>query len=281
MLKSPEQNREIEKRDLLALGKTEQEAKNTLQIKEALKKSEGDEVLVESGELRIGSEALEKIKRDNKEDLLKIERYARLKQEFNRQIDNFMKKGFPKLAGMDEEKFALIFEPLKEQLKELSGREFKEGRIPFVIVPREKLLSLEKKILLMEDNGKRGFTELDLSKFKTMEGIEIPESMAYLAVDIEDGTAMNAKSPDEAVKRFQKEDRSPLTAEEGVALVFQHPEILLGHLMHISGSRYDDDTKVALLSFDWMDGPKLSWDYSNHSSGAFWGSASCGSRVGV
>ena len=210
------------------------------------------------------------------------EQYEKFEQEFNRQIENLSKKGFPKLAGMDEKKFATIFEPLKEQLKELSSKEFKEGRIPFVVVPREKLLALEKEIPLMEVDGKKGFTTLNLSELKTADGVEIPESLAYLVIDVENGKVMLGKSADEAVKQFKKEERSPLTAEEGVAIILQHPEILKDHYMDLGGSRYGGGRggggRVAHL---WLNEgrPKLNWYWADD-SGARWGSASCGSRVG-
>ncbi|MBI5005061.1 MAG: hypothetical protein HZC03_00395 [Candidatus Lloydbacteria bacterium] len=205
------------------------------------------------------------------------EQFEKFEREFNRQIENLSKKGFPKLAGVDEKKFATIFEPLREQLKELSGKEFKEGRIPFVVVPREKLLALEKEIPLMEVDGKKGFTALNLSELKTADGVEIPESMAYLVVDVENGKVMLGKTPDEAVKQFKKEGRSPLTAEEGVAIILQHPEILKDHYMDLAGSRRGGDV-VAVL---WLrEGkPRLSWNWADYSN-AKWGSASCGSRVG-
>ena len=205
------------------------------------------------------------------------EQYEKFEQEFNRQIENLSKKGFPKLAGMDEKKFAAIFEPLKEHLKELSSKEFKEGRIPFVVVPREKLLALEKEIPLMELDGKKGFTTLNLSELKTADGVEIPESLAYLVIDVENGKVMLGKSADEAVKQFKKEGRSPMTAEEGVALILQHPEILKDHYMDLPGSRRGDD-EVAHL---WLNEgePGLGWVWASNSV-AEWGSASCGSRVG-
>jgi hypothetical protein len=205
------------------------------------------------------------------------EQYEKFEQEFNRQIDNLAKKGFPKLAGVDEKKFAAIFEPLKEQLKELSSKEFKKDRIPFVVVPRENLLALEKKVPLMEVDGKKGFTMLDLSELKTAEGVEIPESMAYLVVDVENGKVMLGKSANEAVKQFKKEGRSPITAEEGVALVLQHPEILKDHYMDLAGSRPGGGGVASL----WPGGgrPRLHWGWADD-SGARWGSASCGSRVG-
>ena len=69
-----------------------------------------------------------------------------------------------------------------------------------------------------------------------------------------------------------------MTAEEGVALILQHPEILKGPLcLDLPGSRLGDD-EVANL---WLSEgePRLDWDWANGSI-AEWGSASCGSRVG-
>ena len=88
---------------------------------------------------------------------------------------------------------------------------------------------------------------------------------------------MLGKSADEAVKQFKKEGRSPMTAEEGVALILQHPEILKDHYMDLPGSRRGDD-RVADL---WLreGGPGLGWSWARVSS-AEGGSASCGSRVG-
>jgi hypothetical protein len=88
---------------------------------------------------------------------------------------------------------------------------------------------------------------------------------------------MLGRIPDEAVKQFKKEGRSSITAEEGVAIILQHPEILKDHYMDLPGSR-DGDDEVARL---WLSGgrPELSWDWANFSL-AEWGSASCGSRVG-
>jgi hypothetical protein len=88
---------------------------------------------------------------------------------------------------------------------------------------------------------------------------------------------MLGKSADEAVKQIKKEERSPLTAEEGVAIITQYPEILKDHYMDLCGSRHGVDG----VAFLWLYGgkPGLDWDWANVSD-AKWGSASCGSRVG-
>ena len=278
----------VEKPQLEAFWKSEKGKKDKPEESEELKERKAEleqkavtlaqeaERAFSSNDLTQTLEKLRELQRTVGMELIENrEQFEKFEQEFNRQIENLSKKGFPKLAGMDEKKFSTIFEPLKEQLKELSGKEFKEGRIPFVVVPREKLLALEKEIPLMEVDGKKGFTTLNLSELKTADGVEIPESLAYLVVDVENGKAMLGRIPDEAVKQFKKEGRSPLTAEEGVAIILQHPEILKDHYMDLPGSRHGDD-KVANL---WLNEgkPKLNWNWANNSN-AKWGSASCGSR---
>ena len=140
----PEESQEVQER------KAELEQKSVTLAQEA-------ERAFSSNDLTQTLEKLRELQRTVGMELVENrEQYEKFEQEFNRQIDNLSKKGFPKLAGMDEKKFSTIFEPLKERLKELSSKEFQEGRIPFVVVPREKFLALEKKIPLMELEGKKG-----------------------------------------------------------------------------------------------------------------------------
>ena len=115
----------------------------------------------------------------------------------------------------------------------------------------------------------------EIKNFKPIEGVKIPNGKAYLAVDIETGKTSLGKTPDEAIKKIKSEDRSPLTLEEGVALVTHHPEILKDNYIWMPGSRGDG---VAGL---WLNGgrPVLRWRLV-YDSDAGWGSASCGSRVG-
>ena len=207
----------------------------------------------------------------------KTDRLMYLENLFDTQVQTFLKKEYPKHAGMSEKEFLSHILPLREKLVEVAKIPIPEGHIPFVIVIGEKLLSLEKKIPLMELEEKKGFTSLDLSEFKTAEGVDIPEGMAYLVVDVENGKVMLGKSPDEAIKQFKKEGRSPLTTEEGVAVITRCPEILKDRYMDLSGSRLGAYNVASL----WLSGggPRLDWDRADGSF-AKWGSASCGSRVG-
>ncbi len=216
-----------------------------------------------------------KQKRDEVWKLLCGEQYEKLEKEFNRQVDTLVNKGFPVLTNRKEQEFREIFTPLRKHLIRLAREKFPEDHIPFIIVPSEKLLSLEKKIPLVEVEGGKGYTALDLSELKTAGGIEIPESMAYLIVDVENGKAMLGKSPDNVVKRFKKEKRSPLTAEEGVSLILYYPQILEDHNISLPGSRPNNGVADLWLSGGW---PNLSRSSASYSD-ARWGSASCLRRI--
>ncbi|MBI2633163.1 MAG: hypothetical protein HYW78_02110, partial [Parcubacteria group bacterium] len=220
-----------------------------------------------------------KQKRDEVWKLLCGEQYEKLEKEFNRQVDTLVNKGFPVLTNRKEHEFREIFTPLRKHLRQLSREKFPEGHIPFIIVPSEKLLSLEKKIPLMEVEGKRGAIDrdfLDLPELKTIDGLKILRLMAYLIIDIENGKTMLGKSADEAVNQFKIEGRSPLTVEEGVALVFYYPEILKDHNIDLPSSCFSDD-KFAYLWLS-MNKLELSWGRAKNSSKR-WGSASCSRRI--
>ena len=203
-----------------------------------------------------------------------------LEKDFDSQIDRLRNLGFFNCDDQKKQQITAELESLKSKLKELPIRKigFQRKKFsPIVVVPTKHWMSLANKIPLMEVDGKKGFTTLNLSDLKIADGVEIPESLAYLVVDVENGKAMLGRIPDKAVQQFKKEGRSPLTAGEGVAIILQHPEILKDHNMGLPGSRRGGGIVADL----WLDEgePKLHCFWA-HSSHARWGSASCGSRVG-
>ena len=116
------------------------------------------------------------------------------------------------------------------------------------------------------------------NSFKPIEGLQIPHGMAYLLVDIDTGKGTLNITPDDALKMIEKENRSPLTIDEGVALVTHHPEILRNsNCFSLLGSRRGDRRVTAL----WISGgkPRLGWCWAGNPH-TWLGLASCGSRVG-
>ncbi|MCC7160163.1 hypothetical protein IT399_00320 [Candidatus Nomurabacteria bacterium] len=213
----------------------------------------------------------------NKKTIESKKRYERLVIEFDLQVANLIRKGFVKKAKLNVEEFRNILKTLKEKLIELSLLEFPKGQIPFIIVPREKLLSLKEKIELIELQGRKGSTLLDLSKFKTVEYLEIPETLAYLIVDVGISITTQEETADNAERQLKEDGRSPITIEEGVALALQYPRILEEHNVIFAGSRYDTN-QVADL---WLHGnnPEFSL-YSRNNSNPRWSLVSCGNRIG-
>jgi len=84
--------------------------------------------------------------------------------------------------------------------------------------------------------------------------------------------------PDDAMPKILAANRSPLTVDEGIALVTQHPEVLLtGSRFSMLGSRCGDRRVTAI----WVsqNRPRLGWCWAG-APHTWLGSASCGGRVG-
>ena len=209
--------------------------------------------------------------------------HEQLNKEFDRQVEHLIQKGYPKAAGVKAKDFLKHIEPLKERIRTVSKREkeAKQGRVPFVIVVKNNLVAGEKAMSLVEREYKKGFTVMDadeIKSFKPLESVRIPTDAAYLVVDIDTGKETLNITPDKALKIIEKGNRSPLTIDEGIALLTHHPEILMRNGgFSLPGSRCGDRRVTAL----WISRgrPKLGWCWAGNPH-RWLGSASCRRRVG-
>ncbi|MFL5663540.1 MAG: DUF5701 family protein [Ktedonobacteraceae bacterium] len=210
-----------------------------------------------------------------------------LEKEFDRQVENALQKGYPNLRGIGREPFKKQIEPLKRRLGELiaSTHETPKGPIPFVLVIKHELASAEAVMPLVEIKGVQGVVNMrpvTPSSFQPIEGMNLPKSMAYLLVDIDTGRETLNVTPSHALKIIQKANRSPLTIDEGIALILQFPHILTDkksyNCFSLLGSRRGDQRVPAL----WMSygKPRLGWCWANNPH-TWLGSASCRKRVGL
>ncbi|MDQ0871757.1 hypothetical protein QFZ77_000416 [Paenibacillus sp. V4I3] len=203
--------------------------------------------------------------------------------EFNRQVENLVDKGYPYIAGVTKEAFKQHLEPLRDRIKELEQlkKEPRAGYVPFVIVVQSDWINGEKAMQLVKRNDKMGFSVMDVADIKSfipIEGIELPKGIAYLAVDIDTGKKTLNITPNEAFKTITNENRTPLTLEEGIALITHFPDILQkNNGFSLLGSRCGDRRVTAL----WISAgkPKLGWCWAGNPH-TWLGSASCGSRSG-
>lgn len=209
--------------------------------------------------------------------------HEQLSAEFERQVENLVSKGYPDLIGVGAEQWRRQLQPLKAQLSALVTGEpgASDGRIPFVIVVKSEAVAGAQAMALVELKGKPGCTVMEpdeIKAFRPIPSVQVPAQTAYLLVDIDTGRATLNVTPDDALKLIEQGSRSPLTIDEGIALVTHHPDILRKHnYFSLLGSRCGDRRVTAL----WVSAgrAKLGWCWAGNPH-TWLGSASCARRVG-
>jgi hypothetical protein len=198
-----------------------------------------------------------------------------LRTAFSRQVQTLLHKGYPELAGLDEDAFVARLAPLEKRLSELPSRSF-------VIVPGSGLIPADAAIARVELHGKDGFTSMaadDLARFAPLDDLDVPAGPAYLVADLDTGAATLNLTPDDALATIVRERRSPLTIDEGLALVTHRPEVLdTENAFSLLGSRCGDRRVAAI----WISGgrPRLGWCWAGNPH-TWLGSASCAARIGA
>lgn len=171
-----------------------------------------------------------------------------------------------------------------------AGDAVAEGHVSFVLVVSRALVDpydAVPRLRLVGRSGRpvggpgvvdRNHAPGDLATYDPLPELAVPEAPAYLLVDVERGEEFRDVAPEDALPVLRRRGRSPLTIDEGIALVTQVPHLLeRNHCFMLSGSRRDDRRVPAL----WISGraPKLGWcwDGNPHS---WLGVASAARRVG-
>jgi hypothetical protein len=200
------------------------------------------------------------------------------RSEFERQLGNLVAKGYPDLAGLDEAAFLKHVSPLGKKLPEMNDG----ARISFVIVIRSELVPTERAMPRVELNGKEGFVGMyptGPTEYGATDDVRIPEGSAYLVADVDTGAETRNVTPDDAIDTIRSAGRSPLTIDEGVAVLTHFPDVLeTRNAFSILGSRRGDRRVPAM----WISGgkPRLGWCWAGNPH-TWLGSASCGSRIGA
>jgi hypothetical protein len=200
-----------------------------------------------------------------------------VRDAFDGQVETLIRKGYPALCDATEEEFVARLEPLAEMLP--ADGIGPDADVAFVIVPR---VPSARAVPLLELRGKRGFTDMEpaeLERFEPIDGVEPPNGTAYLVADVDTGRDTLNVTPDDALELIVERKRSPLTLDEGLALVTQFPEILeTKNKFSLLGSRCGDRRVTAI----WISKgqPRLGWCWAGNPH-TWLGSASCRSRIGV
>ncbi len=200
---------------------------------------------------------------------------------FDLQVQTFVAKGYPAIAGMTPEAFADRLLPLKRLVE---GKEppTDGARVPFVIVVPRAWVPLEAamtQVVLKEKAGYIDFRPGGLETFAPLAELEVPGDAPYLVFDLDTGSDLRNLTPNDALEEIRARRRSPLTLEEGIALLTHHPERLIkNHCFSLAGSRSSDRRVPAI----WIsqNRPRLGWCWAGNPH-TWLGTASCAGRAGV
>ncbi len=205
-------------------------------------------------------------------------------KEFDRQLENLVDKGYPQIAKLDVEVFRGKAVPLFSKLEKLQlpDVDLDKGNLPFVIVVKRDLVPAEKMMELVEKDGKNGVTILrphTSENFKIIEKIDVPDNNIYILINIDRGKENINLPPNEAMKLIKAKGRSPLTIDEGIAIVTQFPEFLIkNNCFSLLASRTGTDQRVPAIWINAKKEPNLGWCWDGNPH-TWLGSASCTKRT--
>ena len=196
--------------------------------------------------------------------------------ELDRQVHNLHALGYPTLAGISDEDLDVLVKPLHDQLPETA-----DGPIPLLLVVRSTLVPTVDAVARWSVKGRAGWTDMadELADYRPIEGVAVPEAPLYLLLDVDTGAETLNVRPDDALPMVRAEGRTPLTIDEGVALVTQHPDVFETHNAFQALASRADNKRIP--SF-WMSkgAPRLGWCWAGNPH-TWLGAASAGSRLSV
>lgn len=186
---------------------------------------------------------------------------------FEDQVTTLIELGYPALAGLSERAFRAELAPLAEHASHLDEAQpsDEEGRAAYVIVVTRALVDPTTTVPLLRLVGgrkpgvvDRNHARGDLVTYDPLPELEVPDVAAYLLVGVERGEEFCGVRPEDALPVIRGRGRTPLTIDEGIAVVTHAPHLLeKNKCFMLSGSRRSDRRVPAL----WISerAPKLGW----------------------
>jgi hypothetical protein len=117
----------------------------------------------------------------------------------------------------------------------------------------------------------------ELETFVPIPAVDIPAKPEYLVSDVDLGARYRNVTPEDALRSILSDGRSPLTLDEGIALMLQQPESIARNAGYsLAGSRRDDQRVPAFWVSEGR--PKLGWCWDRNPH-TWLGTASCGARI--
>jgi Family of unknown function (DUF5701) len=141
--------------------------------------------------------------------------------ELDRQLDVLVDAGVPAAAGVSAAELRRRVQSLHDVVEQVEER-------PFVLVLPD-LVPGEVAVGLTRLRGKTGFTTMepdDLARFRPTADVDLPGAQAYLSVEPDTGRTWLDVPPEQVLPSLLESGRTPLTLDEGLALLLQDGEVL-------------------------------------------------------
>lgn len=209
-----------------------------------------------------------------------------LTAEFDRQVATLKEKGYPTITKLPDDSFHRQLEILRSRLPKSIGTPYdtEQGSIPLVLVVKTTPESTEQAMAATKKDGHAGITKLfphSPTDFKTMPEVIMPSSDVYVLVDVDRGRESINLPPSQALRLIKESSRSPLTIDEGIAIVTQFPEFLKkNNCFSLLASRLEKGQAVPAIWINGQRQPNLGWCWDGNPH-TWLGSASAGSRIGL
>jgi hypothetical protein len=201
--------------------------------------------------------------------------------EFSRQVQTLLDQDYAVASGRSRRDFLGLVEPLEDRLPDLPPASDDKAQ-PFAIVLTASVVPTE---YVMEHvvDGKGTYGVVDMkpaepTDFSTIDSVEVPEFLAYLVADVDAGTVTLNVRPRDALPIIEAHGRTPLTIDEGVAVLTQVPDLLHSHNAYqLLASRRGD--KLIPSIWNSYRRPRLGWCWEGNPH-PWMGSASAATRIG-
>lgn len=209
--------------------------------------------------------------------------HEHLTAEFDRQIATLLEKDYPGAAGLTTDEFLTRVAPFRGRLEQalLPEANLEAGRLPFVLVVRSSLVAAATAMTRTQRQGKSGVVKLyprQPQDFLPIAGLSLPPTEVYLLTDIDRGQETINLAPAEALGIIRGRQRSPLTIDEGVAILTHYPDFLRkNHCFSLLASRIEGDKRVPAIWINQKKEPNLGWCWDGNPH-TWLGSASGGRR---
>jgi hypothetical protein len=202
--------------------------------------------------------------------------------EFDRQVATLHRLGYPGMTGLADDALDVAAAKLRVDVVARIGptaHAATPGRAPFVLVVPASLVPAERAMPLTALGGRPGFVSgdtADIATFAPIDGLDIPARTLYALIDVRRGEEFCNVTPKAALVAIRAAGRSPLTYDEGIALLTHQPTTLAKNkCFSLSGSRCGDKRVPALWISDRR--PKLGWCWDGNPH-TWLGSAHTGGR---